>query len=151
MHGIPLAIKDTAAAKGLPTTLGCRPWRATSPTRWFHDLSPAGGGRDRGGQNQCAGVWSGLPHLQRPFRHHPQRLGCFGFGGRQQRWRLRCLGAAHAPGGRRLGLHGLAAQPGRLAQPVWHAPKPGTGAHGTTGRRVAQPVGHRRPFGASGG
>ena len=25
LHGIPLAIKDTAAAKGLPTTLGCRP------------------------------------------------------------------------------------------------------------------------------
>ena len=151
MHGMPQAIKDLAAAKGLPMTMGSRLLEHFVP-----DFDSADGGahegrrlhRDR--QDQRARVRPRLAHVQRrvrrdaqPVRPHPNCRW-------QQWWSSRGAGHPHAAGGRRQRLHGLAAQPGGVEQRLRLSAQSGPCAWRTRTRRLPRPVVHRGSDGSHG-
>jgi amidase len=68
LHGLPQAIKDLSAAKGLPMTQGSPIFRTSCRTRRDRRGAPEGRGRGRDRQDQHARVRPRLPHLQPGLR-----------------------------------------------------------------------------------
>ena len=148
MHGMPQAIKDAAHAAGFPTTFGSPLLRAAVAAE---DGVMAARMKAAG----CIVIGkTNMPEFGLGSHTFNEVFGATRNAwddGRQRRWLERRRrggpGAAPAAGGRRLRLHGLAAQPRRMEPRLRIEAEPGPRAAVAGRRRLGQPVVDRRTDG----